>query len=277
MDEKTTNHITYERFKEGLLRALGHHPKELTPEEQEAIIRHVEENWWFCGGQDTRSGMNSSYDRDQMGETGSVSPEVLLRWKALWHHYFPHHEMPEPTEECVCGHSHLRYNCYITDGNIRTVITTGRICIQQFLPKLAKRMNGKRCDDCKQPHRNRNDNYCNDCRLRRKEERWRAEEQRAQEERQRERERERKRQEEERKRQEEEKERLARTCDCGRKKEPTYPRCWTCHAKRVSSMTSTDKKKLLCACGKGKQPQYDRCFQCGLASRTRLAQFLVGK
>jgi hypothetical protein len=42
-------------------------------------------------------------------------------------------------------------------------------------------------------------------------------------------------------------------------------------------MTSTDKKKLLCACGKGKQPQYDRCFQCGLASRTRLAQFLVGK
>jgi len=269
MDEKTTNHITYERFKEGLLRQLGHHPKELTHEEGEAIIREVEENWWFCGGQDTRSGMDDTYSHDTAGETGSIGPEILLRWRALWNHYFPGDVMPEPTEWCVCGHSHLRYNCYITDGNIETVITTGRICIQQFLPKLAKRMNSKRCDDCKEPHRNRNDNYCNDCRLRRKEERWRADEQRAKEERERER-------ETERKRQEEERDRLARLCECGGKKEPTYPRCWTCHAKRVSKMTGMEKKKLLCACGKGKQPQYDRCFQCGLVSRGKLAQFLLG-
>jgi len=259
MDEKTTNHITFESFKRGLLQELGHKPEELSPEEKDAIIREVEENWWFCGGQDTRSGLHSTYDHDDVGETQSINKEILLRWEALWNYYFPNYSMPEPTEICVCGKKHLRYNCYITDGNVETVIMTGRVCIQQFLPKLADNMNAKHCDDCMKPHKNRKDNYCNDCRLQRKEEEKREE------------------QEREEKRQEEEKERLARICACGGRKEPEYPRCWNCHTKWRSSMTEMEKKKFICSCGKTKQPGFTKCFACHQASRARLAQFLARK
>jgi hypothetical protein len=68
-------------------------------------------------------------------------------------------EMPPYQEKCVCGHN-ITEQCYITDGN--TYIVMGNCCIKRFIPK---KLAGRTCDKCKEPHRNRIVNRCNSCRL----------------------------------------------------------------------------------------------------------------
>jgi hypothetical protein len=61
---------------------------------------------------------------------------------------------------CVCGVS-IHEQCYITDGN--KFIVVGNVCIKNFLEK-----SGRTCEECASPHRNSRDNFCNECRKKRK-------------------------------------------------------------------------------------------------------------
>lgn len=237
------------RFREGLILYFGllHSSKE----EQDCKIQEVEEKWWFCGGCDTRSEFDEKDNEDQ-GESQSVSEEVLKRWSDLWKHYFPNRPMPQPTEVCVCKQKHLRYNCYITDGN--EVIIIGRICMYQFIKK-AKDYMKKKCSKCFQTHRNRNNNYCKDCRIIVKKE----EEQKKKEEEDKQREEERKQRQKEIdkafeeltiKMKKEEEERKFK-CYCGKKKQPGYDECRDCFIILTT-----------CSCGNRKLKRFEFCSTC---------------
>lgn len=248
------NKITNPAFREGILEALGYKVDELPVEEKDRIVQDVEENWWFCGGRDTQPDSETPCPYDQK------------EWARLWEHYFGNRPMPDPTEWCVCLQDGLRYNLFISDGN--RVITIGSVCMYQFLPRIARQVKERRCEECHQVHKNRKDNYCSECRIARKR---RQEEEEIEQKRQQEKEahqrwvkevieKERKRQEEEQKRQEEE--RKARQCRCGCWKRPEYPVCWKCRQETLAKMTEMDKKKFLCGCGRGKKPQYLKCWTC---------------
>lgn len=63
------------------------------------------------------------------------------------------------SEECICGHQ-IKENCYITNDKIFVVI--GNCCIKKFIPKDKQ---GRTCKMCRKSHRNRKNNYCNECRI----------------------------------------------------------------------------------------------------------------
>jgi hypothetical protein len=65
--------------------------------------------------------------------------------------------LPEYKNKCICGHT-IKENCYITNGDI--ILTLGNCCIKKFLPKEKQ---GRTCEKCGNPHRNRKYNKCNDC------------------------------------------------------------------------------------------------------------------
>jgi hypothetical protein len=144
------NHISYWRFRDGILKELGFKPDDLSIESIKKIIKDVEDNWWFCGGRDT----------DPYSDT--PCPYDTVEWQRLWTHYHGGRDMPITTEECVCSYRGLRYNLFITDGP--RLITIGSKCMTQFLPRIAKQVKQKRCSKCDEPHKNRIDNYCNTCR-----------------------------------------------------------------------------------------------------------------
>lgn len=67
--------------------------------------------------------------------------------------------IPKKKSYCICGH-HIEKNCYIRKDD--KIIILGRCCIKKFIPKDQQ---GRHCEKCKKPHKNRKVNRCNDCRL----------------------------------------------------------------------------------------------------------------
>lgn len=267
-----TNKITNPAFREGIMEALGFQVDDLSLEAKGRIIRDVEENWWFCGGRDTQP------------ESETPCPYNTKEWATLWRHYHGNKPMPDACRFCVCRQDGLRYNLFITDGP--RVITIGSVCMYQFLPRIAGQIKSKYCEHiiggkrCMEPHRNRKDNYCKECRPMVKEEREAEEERKKQEEKQeREREeqmewrermeRERERREEREREEEKERERRVRQCECGMVKAPYLPQCYHCHQKKLrqrqeelNQMTPQQRKAIQCACGKLKKPQFLTCWGC---------------
>ena len=70
---------------------------------------------------------------------------------------YPKDDLPEQTNECVCGH-YIDENCYITDKE--SLLILGNCCIKRFIPKSSRT-----CDACGNPHQNRKVNRCNTCRM----------------------------------------------------------------------------------------------------------------
>ena len=191
------NHITYWRFREGICQVQGLDEK-ASEEEKDKVIKEIETKWWFCGGRDTRIDLDIE---DEEGETTSIPPHVLEEWEQLWKHTFPDHPMPSAEDTCICDKKGLRYNCYITDGV--NVIIIGRVCLRQFLPRQAHKMNHRRCDQCRAPHLNRKSRLCNECRFREKEKK--------------------------REQLRQEKDRAGRLCPCGRTKKSWNATCFKCY------------------------------------------------
>lgn len=261
--EEHRNCITNPAFREGILEALGYKVDDLPLDEKDAIIKDVEENWWFCGGRDTKPDCETQCPYDEGA------------WRRLWRHYFGEKPMPDARQFCVCLQDGLRYNLYITDG-VRVIII-GSVCVNQFLPRIASQVKEtkkkKQCDRCMKPHKNRKDNYCKPCRiLNKKDDERRIKEEyeqslRIQAERQaiiaREREAEHKRLVEIRRQEEE---RRLRICQCGCGKLPQYPLCYACSERKkkedIAKMTDQQKKAFLCECGAKKKPQFPTCWSC---------------
>lgn len=246
------NHITFERFKRGLIELiLERRIEEISGEEQDAVIREVEEKWWFCGGRDTQADAHD-HEKDD-GEANSVPDATLKAWERLWKHYWDDEPMPESCSRCVCDQHGLRYNCFITDGH--QVVVVGRVCLKQFLPRQAKGMTSHLCEDCMKPHRNRKDNYCNECREKKQREE-KEEEERKQKERY-EAMREMFRLESE---QLEIKRRI--TCFCGARKSADYPSCMECLQERQQREEEEMRRRCVCSCGARKRADYPSCMEC---------------
>lgn len=68
----------------------------------------------------------------------------------------PNEELPDLTDECVCGH-HIKENCYITNGE--EILILGNCCIKKFI-----HYKNRTCELCNNTHSNRKKNRCNNCR-----------------------------------------------------------------------------------------------------------------
>jgi hypothetical protein len=71
---------------------------------------------------------------------------------------YPGEELLEHVDFCVCGR-HITRNSYIT-CNEEEYLVLGICCIKKFV-----KMSGKTCCICKEDHRNRACNMCNECRV----------------------------------------------------------------------------------------------------------------
>ena len=89
-------------------------------------------NWRWCGG------------------TGNISD--IKYWKMC----FPNATPPDTEKHCICGQKIIIQN-WITYN--QEFIVIGSECRNKFLDHK-----GKSCNRCKEPHRNRKDNYCTSCR-----------------------------------------------------------------------------------------------------------------
>ena len=66
-------------------------------------------------------------------------------------------EVPKQ-DNCMCGH-HISEQCYIINKT-GDIYVLGNCCIKKFLIR-----SGRTCGICGDPHQNRKDNNCNECRL----------------------------------------------------------------------------------------------------------------
>lgn len=75
---------------------------------------------------------------------------------------FPNKLKPESKTNCLCGHK-IKHNCYITTNDLSydKIVVLGNCCIKRFITKI-----GRTCEKCGNPHKNKTDNLCNNCRLR---------------------------------------------------------------------------------------------------------------
>ena len=73
---------------------------------------------------------------------------------------YPNHDYPKHVDRCVCGVK-IQINKYIAKNrDYNSIIVIGNECMKHF-PNKKKR----RCSNCNEIHKNRKDNICNDCRL----------------------------------------------------------------------------------------------------------------
>lgn len=66
-------------------------------------------------------------------------------------------KFPDSVTKCMCGHT-IKENCYIKNILTGQFVVLGNCCIKKFIPKA-----GRTCDECAEPHKNRNYNMCNPC------------------------------------------------------------------------------------------------------------------
>jgi hypothetical protein len=170
--------------------------------------------------------------------------------------FYPDCERPEFEQHCICK-QRIMTNCYITDGQ-GSILVIGSDCLKNFL----KINTGKRCSHCKTIHRNRKDNFCNNCReipncngcekkgsVYCQECRTKDEERIKQ---------------------------AKQLCICGEKKDEISVCCYKCVIRKAEQQILRDKvnavsnarleeqrkKRQMCICGKKKREEYPRCYSC---------------
>jgi len=83
-------------------------------------------------------------------------------------------QRPPHKNYCICDH-YIQENCYVVDKRDRDreqrkIVVIGNCCIKRFLPRDSQ---GRTCEICEKPHRNRKDNLCKDCRKKKEDEKKR--------------------------------------------------------------------------------------------------------
>ena len=154
----------------------------MTSYDTEAVNRFTrDKDWIYFGGAEKKT----AYDT-----IGTHYKYFCQRWKD----FFRKQPKVPYEDRCVCNHV-ITQNCYILNTETKDIKIIGNCCIKKF------GLQGKTCSLCNAIHKNRKDNYCNDCRVilalaKKKEEK---------------------------------KKKKKELCDCGRKKTyPQMPKCITC-------------------------------------------------
>lgn len=117
-------------------------------------IEELQQNWIYCGSNGGR------WDGEKFKHPGR-----LQYWIQHCKHRGCDETLPDWEPECHCGQKLYTENAYLTtkksdeDGEYDYIVI-GSCCIKTFMPYGLSKM----CEDCEQPHKNRKDNKCNDCR-----------------------------------------------------------------------------------------------------------------
>lgn len=101
----------------------------------------------YCGGD---GGGIPESDEEEVKKTRHSNYYKLM---------FGNKDFPHRVHNCICGHE-INENCYISDGNQMLIL--GNCCIKRFIPP---ELSGRTCELCKNPHKNRKYNLCNDCKV----------------------------------------------------------------------------------------------------------------
>tara|TARA_R110000803_G_scaffold163885_2_gene227582 strand:+ start:225 stop:773 length:549 start_codon:yes stop_codon:yes gene_type:complete len=104
-----------------------------------------EKGWVYFGGHEERTG----YDKDGFHN---------IRFHRLWPDHFDKEPFIHHSDYCVCGHIIVQ-QCYIYNRYTKKFEVVGNCCIHKW------KLQGMPCSMCFEPHLNRKDNYCNDCRI----------------------------------------------------------------------------------------------------------------
>lgn len=92
--------------------------------------------------------------KDQWQYIGGDTGRHLTKFRSL----YPDKTIPHE-DRCICGHDIVE-NCYIENIYNDKILVVGNCCIVSYLQQDTS----KKCETCEQPHNNRMDNYCNQCR-----------------------------------------------------------------------------------------------------------------
>ena len=128
LQQKPRSNLFLERFKKGLMNWYGFTLEELT------------ENYKYCGGDGGNKEKSSHYN--------------------YWVLQFGDKDFPYKEFECICGHDIVE-NCFMVDKTRKKFIHMGNCCIKRFMPE---NKSSRTCELCEEPHKNRKDNLCHDCR-----------------------------------------------------------------------------------------------------------------
>ncbi len=74
--------------------------------------------------------------------------------------YADKYPMPDHKDACICNVA-IKQNCFIVHNKLGRILVVGNCCIKHFLPEDRS---GRTCEICEEPHKNRKDNYCFQCR-----------------------------------------------------------------------------------------------------------------
>ena len=113
--------------------------------DSEAINEYSRDNNWIYFGGDKHK---TAYDN--LGTHYKYFCQISKDYFGYLH-YIPHND------RCVCNHV-IYQNCYIYNTSLKEFAVIGNCCIKKF------NLQGKTCSMCEATHKNRKDNYCNDCR-----------------------------------------------------------------------------------------------------------------
>tara|TARA_B110000495_G_C22937878_1_gene548611 strand:+ start:527 stop:1171 length:645 start_codon:yes stop_codon:yes gene_type:complete len=127
-------------------------------EELGYTIEELQQNWIYCG--------SNGGPTQRHGGIISAHPGRLEYWKQHCRYRGDDDTLPDWEPECHCGQRLITENAYLTtkkpdeDGEYDYIVI-GSCCIKTFMPDGLSKI----CEDCEEPHKNRKDNKCNDCRL----------------------------------------------------------------------------------------------------------------
>lgn len=101
-------------------------------------------------------------------DNNDCGKQHLTYWEQC---HLPNEVFPPIENECLCEHW-INENCFIkyigaNPEGLNKILVIGNCCIKKYLPK---ELQGKTCNRCGLPHRNRKDNFCKECRKKRVEE-----------------------------------------------------------------------------------------------------------
>ena len=110
----------------------------------------------------------AEFTRSLREETGDDNPENFIyyggdtgRHLNYWDlHTRGQIESPPRQDTCLCGH-HIQEQCYIKHKDSGKILICGNCCIKRYIPAANRQ---RMCSVCKQPHKNKKNNLCNECR-----------------------------------------------------------------------------------------------------------------
>ena len=126
-------------------------------EENGYTIEELQKDWIYCGSNGGPS--------QRHGGIIMAHPGRLEYWKQHCRHRGMPDCLPDWDNYCPCKQKLITENAYLTtkkrqeDGEYHYMII-GSCCIKSFMPDGLSKI----CEDCGEPHKNRKDNKCNDCR-----------------------------------------------------------------------------------------------------------------